>query len=119
MSNPKVAYKVLTSEQMAALCQNQFKGAPVDMEDGYIHLSTAGQLGETIAKYFSGLDGVWIAAVDLGTLADSVRWEPSRGGALFPHIYGPLNADSVLAACPLRFAQDGSPKLPDLGGSTI
>ncbi len=98
---PETAYKVLTSEQMAALlAERTFAGAPIDLEDGYIHLSTASQLAETVAKHFAGQSGLHIAAVDLGELGDAVRWETSRGGQLFPHIYGALPLSAVLNHSP-------------------
>ncbi|WP_404338906.1 DUF952 domain-containing protein [Sphingomonas sp. MMS12-HWE2-04] len=109
------AYKVLTAEQLAALEQGSFAGAPVDLADGYIHLSTAAQLQETLDKHFAGQDGLWLAAVDLEVLGDAVRWEPSRGGQLFPHIYGALPLDAVLAYSELHYEADGSLRLPVTG----
>jgi len=110
-----VAYKVLTAPQMAELAgSGSFAGAPVDLADGYIHLSTAEQLAETIDKHFAGQTGLHIVAVDLDVLGDAVKWEPSRGGQLFPHIYGtalPLSA--VLAHGPLERRGDGSVILPE------
>ena len=88
---PGVAYKVLTADQMEVLlAEGSFAGAPVDIADGYIHLSTAGQLAATVARHFAGQSGLVIAEIDLALLGDAVRWEPSRGGQLFPHVYGPL-----------------------------
>jgi len=111
-----VAYKVLTGEQMARLeADGVFEGAPVDLADGYIHLSTAEQLDETVAKHFAGLDDLHIAAVDLEALAKSVKWEPSRGGALFPHIYGPLPLSVMTAYSPLVRDEDGQVRLPVTG----
>lgn len=109
-----VAYKVLTADQMAnLLADRRFAGAPVDLADGYIHLSTAEQLAVTLDKHFAGQDGLHIAAVDLNALGDLVRWEVSRGGALFPHIYGELPLSAVLAHGPLRRAADGKVILPE------
>ncbi len=106
-------YKVLTATQMAALLrEGVFSGAPIDLADGYIHLSTAGQLDETVAKHFAGQADLHIAAVDLAALGDAVKWEPARGGALFPHIYGPLPLSAVIAHGPLRFGDDGRIVLP-------
>ncbi len=111
---PAVAYKVLTAGQMAGLLADHgFAGAPVDLADGYIHLSTADQLAGTLDKHFAGLDGLHIAAVDLAALGDLVRWEVSRGGALFPHIYARLPLSAVLAHGPLRRAADGTVLLPE------
>ncbi|MBW8755021.1 MAG: DUF952 domain-containing protein [Sphingomonadales bacterium] len=113
---PAVAYKVLTAEQMAALEHDgTFAGAPVDLADGYIHLSTSEQLDETLARHFAGQDDLHVAAVDLPVLGDAVKWEPSRGGALFPHIYAPLPLSAVLAYGPLERDHDGKVKLPVAG----
>lgn len=109
------AYKVLTADQMQALETGTFAGAPVDLADGYIHLSTADQLAETLAKHFAGQDGLWLAAVDLEALDETVKWEPSRGGALFPHIYGPLPLSAVISYGPLEYEHDGTLKLPVAG----
>lgn len=115
MSEP-TAYKVLTAEQMASLERDgSFAGAPVDLQDGYIHLSTAAQLQETIDKHFAGQSDLWLVAVDLDALADTVKWEPSRGGQLFPHIYGTLPLDAVVAYSELHYESDGSLRLPVTG----
>ena len=112
-----IAYKVLTSEQLGHLeREGKTDGAPVDLEDGYIHLSTADQLADTLEKHFAGQDDLEIVAVDLEALGENVRWEESRGGALFPHIYDvPLTLDVVLAYGPLEYEHDGSIKLPVAG----
>jgi len=110
------AYKILTSEQMTALeTDGSFAGAPVDVQDGYIHLSTGAQLKETLDKHFAGQDGLWLAAVDLDALGDSVKWEPSRGDQLFPHIYGALPLDAVIAYSEVHYEPDGSLRLPVAG----
>jgi uncharacterized protein (DUF952 family) len=110
-----VAYKVLTGAQMAELETGVFSGAPVDKADGYIHLSAADQLTETVDKHFAGQDDLYVAAVDLSVLGDAIRWEPSRGGALFPHIYGDLPLSAVLAFGPLERGEDGIVKHPVAG----
>lgn len=110
---PQVAYKVLTAPQMTQLEANAvFKGAPVDLADGYIHLSTEAQLAETVDKHFAGQDDLHVAAVDLAVLGDAVKWEPSRGGQLFPHIYADLPLSAVLAYGPLRRDENGAILLP-------
>ncbi|MBL8650225.1 MAG: DUF952 domain-containing protein [Sphingopyxis sp.] len=92
------AFKVLTQQQWADFERERvFRGAPVDIADGYIHLSTAEQLDETIAKYFAGETGLMIAEVNLVQLGEAVRWEPARGGALFPHIYAELPIHAVVS----------------------
>ena len=82
-----IAYKVLTASQFAELEDYEaFAGAPVDLADGYIHLSTAAQLDETVARHFAGQTDLAVAAVDLAALGEAVRWEVSRGGQLFPRL---------------------------------
>ncbi|UUL83346.1 DUF952 domain-containing protein [Sphingomonas qomolangmaensis] len=112
---PTTAYKVLTDEQMTALEADSFAGAPVDIADGYIHLSTQAQLTETVDRHFGGQTDLYVAAVDLAALGDSVRWEESRGGALFPHIYGRLPLEAVVAYGPLERLDDGTVRLPVTG----
>lgn len=105
---PPIAYKVLTADQMATLEQaSVFAGAPIDLADGYIHLSTLDQLTETVDKHFAGQTGLIVAAIDLAVLGDAVRWEESRGGQLFPHIYGPLPLSAVIAHGPVQRSDDG------------
>lgn len=99
---PTVAYKVLTGPQMIELEHGgSFKGAPVDLADGYIHLSTLDQLTETVDKHFAGQTDLHVVAVDLEALGAAVKWEPSRGGQLFPHIYADLTLNVVRAYGPL------------------
>lgn len=113
MTLPAIAYKVLTGAQHAQLLeQGRFAGAPVDLADGYIHLSTAQQLTETVRKHFAGQDGLWVAAVDLAALGDAVKWEPSRGGALFPHVYADLPLAAVVGQGPLAWTSGGDVALP-------
>lgn len=114
---PQTAYKVLTTEQLTALERDgTFAGAPVDLADGYIHLSTAAQLTETVDKHFAGQDDLTVAAVDLTAYAgETVRWEESRGGQLFPHLYQPLLLETVIAYGPLRRDENGTVKLPVAG----
>lgn len=107
------AYKVLTSEQMEVLLrEGVFAGAPIDLADGYIHLSAADQVTETVDKHFAGQTGLLVAAVDLEALGDAVKWEPSRGGQLFPHIYAALPLSAVTAYVPLARRSDGAVLLP-------
>ena len=112
-----IAYKVLTADQLNTLeHQGSFAGAPVDLADGYIHLSTADQLAGTIDKHFAGQADLQLVAIDLEALGDRVKWEESRGGALFPHIYGAsVTLDVVVAYSPLEYEPDGTIKLPVAG----
>ena len=98
MTTPTTAFKVLTAQQWTDFERERvFRGAPVDIEDGYIHLSTAAQLDTTIAKYFADQSDLMVAEVDLVQLGDAVRWEPARGGELFPNIYAELPIEAVVS----------------------
>jgi len=108
----KIAYKVLTADEWAALDAGAFQGAPIDRADGFIHLSTASQLPETVDRHFSGQQGLIVAAIDLAALGDAVRWEPSRQGQLFPHVYASLVREAVIAWCPLERHASGTVRLP-------
>lgn len=98
---------------VSAEAAGRFEGAPVDLADGYIHFSTAAQARETAAKHFAGQSGLLLIAVDAGQLGDALKWEPSRGGALFPHLYAPLGLDAVHWKKPLPLGADGSHLFPD------
>ena len=116
MSRPQTAYKVLTADEMAALERDgTFAGAPVDVADGYIHLSTADQLTATVDKHFAGRSDLHVAAVDLGSFGESLKWEESRGGELFPHLYAPLLLETVIAYGPLERDDDGAVRFPVAG----
>lgn len=109
----RVAYKILTGEQLGTLLSDGiFTGAPIDHADGYIHMSTAAQAQETLDKHFAGQTRLGIAAVDLTALGDAVKWEVSRGGALFPHIYADLPLSAVIAHGPVERDETGKLILP-------
>lgn len=102
-------YKIVTiSLWREAERAGLFLGAPVDLADGYIHFSTADQARETAARHFAGHANLLLAAVDAGGLGDAVRWEPSRGGALFPHLYAPLAVADVVWVKPLPIGAHGA-----------
>jgi uncharacterized protein (DUF952 family) len=92
----------------------KFRGSPVDIQDGFIHFSTAAQAVETAAKHFAGKRDLVLVRVDAGKLGSMLKWEPSRGGALFPHLYGDLELKAVTAVVPLPLGPNGSPKFPPL-----
>lgn len=92
-----------------------FKGAPVDLADGFIHFSTAAQLAETARKHFSGQHDLMLVTVATAALGQALRFEPSRGGDLFPHLYGPLPLSAVTAVVPLETGPDGTVRIPALG----
>ncbi|EGD58592.1 hypothetical protein Y88_0649 [Novosphingobium nitrogenifigens DSM 19370] len=113
MSLPQIAWKVLTGPQWTAWQENGiFLGAPVDLADGYIHMSAAEQVTETVEKHFAGQEGLVVVRVDLGALGEAIRWEPSRGGALFPHAYAPMPIGVAIAHAPLSRDADGKVVLP-------
>lgn len=94
-------YKIFRAAEWAELCtKGETLGAPVDLADGYVHFSTATQARETAAKHFAGAADLHLLAVEAEGL-EGLRWEPSRGGALFPHLYAPLRATDVLWCRPL------------------
>jgi uncharacterized protein (DUF952 family) len=85
-----------------------FLGAPIDLADGYIHFSTGAQARETAAKHFAGQPGLLLIALEAAALGTALVWEPSRGGALFPHLYGPLSLAAVRWVMLLPLQADGS-----------
>ena len=108
-------YKLLTRpEWLAAADAGVFAGAPVDVADGFIHFSTAAQAQETGRKYFSGLPELVVVAFEAEALGDGLKWEPSRGGDLFPHLYGPLPTALAVEAMPVELDAEGVPLLSGL-----
>jgi uncharacterized protein (DUF952 family) len=91
-----------------------FRGAPLDLRDGFIHFSSAAQVAETAARHFSGATDQVLVAVDGALLGEALKWEPSRGGDLFPHLYGVLPLDTVAWAKPLPLGADGRHVFPEL-----
>ncbi len=98
---------VAEAEWRAAETQGAFEGSAVDRADGFIHFSTAEQAPETAARHFAGQTGLLLAAIDADALGPALKWEPSRGGALFPHLYGALPLSAVRWARPLPLGADG------------
>jgi uncharacterized protein (DUF952 family) len=92
----------------AAEALAQFDGAPVDLADGFIHFSTASQVRETAAKHFAGKGDLLLVTVDPDRFGDALKWEPSRGGDLFPHLYGALQLADVLRVDALPLRDDGT-----------
>ena len=90
-----------------AVLAGHFQGAAVDLTDGFIHFSTLDQVRETAARHFRGADDLVLVAVDGAMLGDCLRWEPSRGGDLFPHLYDVLPMSAVIWTCPLPRGPDG------------
>ncbi len=108
----KIVPRALWRDAEAA---GQFAGSPVDQHDGFIHFSTAGQVRETAAKHFAGVDDLLLVAVRVDAVAGTaLRWEPSRGGDLFPHLYGPLPVSAAVWIKPLPIGPDGAHEFPAL-----
>jgi uncharacterized protein (DUF952 family) len=108
-------YKILaTSEWDAARAAGLFAGSAVDLADGYIHFSAADQAQETAAKWFAGQADLVLLTVEAEPLGEALKWEASRGGALFPHLYRPLEIHEVSAERPLVLDAAGVPVLGDL-----
>lgn len=97
----------------AALASGTFTGAPVDLADGFIHFSTAAQVAETAARHFRGQPDLLLVAFDASALGPALKWEPSRGGDLFPHLYAPLAVAHARATYPLPLDNDGVPMIPE------
>jgi uncharacterized protein (DUF952 family) len=91
-----------------------FRGAPVDVQDGFIHFSTAAQVAETAARHFAGATDLVLVAVDVAAIDGALRWEISRGGARFPHLYGALPLAAVRWTRPLPLGADGRHIFPEL-----
>ena len=102
MAPSMAIFKILRAPEWEALqASGRSAGAPIDLQDGYVHLSTAQQVEETAARHFASEDGLILLALDEARLGPDLRWEPSRGGALFPHLYRELREDDVLWSAPL------------------
>jgi uncharacterized protein (DUF952 family) len=100
---PSLIYKICPrSDWSRAVDEGRYAGSPVDVADGFIHFSTAAQARETAARHFAGQDDLVLVQIDAARLpADALKWEPSRGGALFPHLYTPLPVSAALRVDPL------------------
>ena len=106
-------YKIFRADEWAAFqSAGETAGAPIDLTDGFIHFSTAGQAAETAAKHFAGAEGLVLLALEADTLGDKLVWEPSRGGALFPHLYRTMTLDEVAWSSPLPL-KDGVHQFPE------
>lgn len=107
-------YKILSrAEWDAAKAVGRFEGSAVDLADGFIHLSAADQAQETAAKWFKGQESLVLLAIEAEPLGEALRWEASRGGALFPHLYRPLLTSDVTREADLDLDADGVPQLGD------
>lgn len=108
-------YKILPQALWSdAVISGSFKGSPLDLKDGFIHFSTGDQVRETAAKHFAGVADLVLVAVEDDVLGTALEWEPSRGGALFPHLYAPLAVSLASWVKPLPLTADGTHVFPDL-----
>jgi uncharacterized protein (DUF952 family) len=112
MTHP--VYKICPAAALQeASGRGRFEGSADDARDGFIHLSAGHQVAGTLAKYFAGQRDLVLLAVDPGRLGERLRWEKSRGGELFPHLYGPLDLDHVISVEALVLQEDGTHRLPE------
>ncbi|WP_170419540.1 DUF952 domain-containing protein [Ruegeria arenilitoris] len=106
-------YKIFRAEEWAALqAQGETRGAPIDVADGFVHFSTAEQAAETAAKHFMGAENLTLVACDAQKMGDDLKWEVSRGGALFPHLYRKMRMADVVWAKPLPL-ENGAHRFPE------
>lgn len=111
---PELSYKIVTGAVWAAAQGlDVVPLMPIDVSDGYVHLSTADQLAETLSLHFKGQSGLTVLAIRLADLADKVKWEPSRGGQVFPHVYGDIPKSAIVWQKSVSVAENGSSDLPD------
>jgi uncharacterized protein (DUF952 family) len=111
---PAPVYKVLAEAAYeAAKGEGQFLGTGDDLRDGFIHLSAPHQVAGTLAKHYSGQADLLLLALDPERLGADLKWEPSRGGDLFPHLYGPLPLDAIVSVEPLELNDDNRHILPE------
>lgn len=112
-------FKLLTQDQWRSFqAEKTFKGAPVDLADGYIHFSTREQVAETAQKYFADVPDVFVAEIAIETLPEPLKWEPARKGALFPHLYTDLPLASVGRHAVLNRDADGRFQFPSWAQAT-
>ena len=108
-------YKILSRQAWdAAVAAGRFEGAAIDLKDGYIHLSTGAQAQETARLHFRGQSGLVVAAFEADALGAALKWEPSRAGQLFPHLYGVLDPALAVAVTEAPLDADGAPQLGPL-----
>jgi len=114
MAGPDLIYKVADRSLVeSAQASGIFRGAPIDLADGFIHFSTAAQLRDTLRLHFAGQGDLMLLAIRVSAL-DDLRWEPSRGGQLFPHLYGRLDPSEAASVRPLPLGSDGLHVFPQL-----
>jgi uncharacterized protein (DUF952 family) len=114
---PISIYKLMSADEWkAAAATGLYEGSAVDQRDGFIHFSTAEQVKETAARHFADIENLMLIVVDVDRLDGELQWEPSRGGALFPHLYGTFRVEAVIEVEPVARGRDGSFVFPSLDG---
>jgi len=113
MSDDIIYHMCKADEWAAAQETGSYPGTSQDQADGFIHFSTKAQVWTSAAKHRRGQDGILLLAVRTAGLGDALKWEPSRGGALFPHLYGPLPVSAAIEATPLPLGSDGVHIFPE------
>jgi uncharacterized protein (DUF952 family) len=110
-----VIFKILPAAMWSrAVEAGAFMGSPVDVADGFIHFSTATQVRDTASKHFAGQSDLVLVAIAVDRIGQPLKWEPSRGGALFPHLYAPLPVSAAVWVMPLPLGDDGQHQFPVL-----
>jgi uncharacterized protein (DUF952 family) len=113
MDEQDLIYHVCRADDwQAAVHKGEYSGSDDDVRDGFIHFSSRSQVRESTAKHRAGQDGLVLLAVSATALGQALKWEPSRGGQLFPHLYGSLPISAVAEATPLPLADDGQHTFP-------
>lgn len=110
---PRVVYKIAPRLVWEAAARDGcYRGSPDDRRDGFIHLSGGAQLAGTLARHYAGQSDLVLIAYEAASLAGALKWEPSRGGDLFPHVYGPLDPSAALWVRPIAVGADGRHAVP-------
>jgi uncharacterized protein (DUF952 family) len=111
----RMIYHMCRAEEWAAaVATGSYRGSTQDLADGFMHFSTGAQIVESARRHRAGQDGLLLVAVEAAKLGDRLKWEPSRGGDLFPHLYGPLDPAGSASVQPLPLAPDGLHVFPAL-----
>lgn len=111
---PSTVYKICAQSSWDAACQlGHYGGSDDDLRDGYIHLSTATQVRGTLEKHFAGQDTLVLITLNVADLGETLRWEASRGGALFPHLFAPLPVVAAIKTVALPLDASGRHVLPE------
>ena len=113
MATAKIYKIVAADDWRKAQKSGVFSGSGVDLRDGFLHFSAAGQVRGTAERYFGGQDGLVLVAADAAALGEALKWEVSRGGERFPHLYGTLSMSAILWTKPLLLGPDGRHRFPD------